>query len=181
MQRARMKNWEWRKNEKDRLKKGVRGGWKRRSAGRERNKAWSKLQAVNERKRRGGKEIRNFLQEKLCKVSLWTPPIRSVNFKAMLSWRCAMVVRTLRCRLPPVALSPRINYRVSVTADGSPTLPCSHWCILGERQVLRKVVCVCVWRVCVCVCVWNAGGGDGDDTLTCIGMCLKTLYSHKVI
>ncbi|KAJ4935115.1 hypothetical protein JOQ06_016651 [Pogonophryne albipinna] len=31
--------------------------------------------------------------------------------------------------------TPRINYRVSVTADGSPTLPCSHWCILGERQV----------------------------------------------
>ncbi|KAA8593751.1 hypothetical protein FQN60_004585, partial [Etheostoma spectabile] len=27
-----------------------------------------------------------------------------------------------------------INYRVSVTADGSPTLPCSHRCILGERQ-----------------------------------------------
>ena len=66
---------------------------------------------------------------------------------------------------PPVVLSPRINYRVSVTADGSPTLPCSHRCILGERQVQPKVVCVCV-----CVCGMQGG------TLTCGGMCLR-LYT----
>lgn len=28
-----------------------------------------------------------------------------------------------------------INYKVSLTANSSPTLPCCHWCILGERQV----------------------------------------------
>lgn len=67
---------------------------------------------------------------------------------------------------PTSSFSPRINYRVSVTADGSPTLPCSQRCILGERQVQPKLVCerVCIYvwdklwnmlkRFCSCEVIW---------------------------
>lgn len=68
-------------------------------------------------------------------------------FKAMLSFTLYGGCVSVAFPSPPVVLSPRINYRVSVTADGSPTLPCSHRCILGKRQVQPKVV----FFVCVCV------------------------------
>lgn len=54
------------KSEKDRLKGG--GGIGSEGAlGKKEIKLGANCKAVNERKRRGRKEIRNFLQEKLCK------------------------------------------------------------------------------------------------------------------
>lgn len=55
------------KSEKDRLKGGGGGIGSEGALGKKEIKLGANCKAVNERKRRGVKEIRNFLQEKLCK------------------------------------------------------------------------------------------------------------------